>query len=52
MSMARNKKMMTITLPYEVVERLDDWIKKREYPPARNQVIEKSIVKYLDDNDG
>ena len=52
MEMARAKKMMTMTLDPKLVERLDAWIKKQDFPPARNAVIEKAVKEFLDANDG
>lgn len=50
--MARKKKMVTLTLDPELVERLKAWIKGQDFPPAQNAVVEKAIEKFLDDNGG
>lgn len=52
MEMARNKKMVTLTLSPELVERLEAWIKKQEFPPNKNAVIEAALKSFLDEKDG
>jgi len=50
--MARIKKMVSLTLEPELLERLKAWIARQEYPPAQNAVITKALEKYLDENGG
>jgi predicted DNA-binding protein len=51
MNMARNKKMVTLTLSPEIVERLENWLKGHEFPPAKNLVIEAALKNYLDEKE-
>lgn len=48
MDMARKKKMVTLTLDPELVERLEAWIKGQDFPPAKNAVIEAALKAWLD----
>lgn len=52
MEMARKKRMLTLTLDPPVVERLDAWLAKQEFPPARNAAIEAAIKAWLDEREG
>lgn len=52
MEMARKKKMVTLTLDPELVERLENWLKGQEFPPAKNAVIEAALKAFLDDREG
>lgn len=52
MDMARKKTMVTMTLDPELVDRLKAWIAKQPFPPAQNQVVEKALQEFLDENDG
>jgi DNA replication protein DnaD len=51
MNMARNKKMVTLTLSPEIVERLEKWIDEQEFPPAKNSVVEAALKSFLDNRD-
>ena len=51
MDMARNKKMVTMTLDPKLVERLEAWLKSQEFPPAKNAVIEAALKAWLDDRE-
>ena len=51
MEMARKKKMVTLTLDPKLVERLELWLSKQEFPPAKNAVIEAALWKWLDERD-
>ena len=51
MDMARKKKMVTLTLDPELVERLEAWLAKQEFPPAKNAVIEAALIRWLDDRE-
>lgn len=51
MNMARNKKMVTLTLSPEIVERLENWLKGHEFPPAKNLVVEAALKNYLDEKE-
>jgi metal-responsive CopG/Arc/MetJ family transcriptional regulator len=48
MDMARAKKMVTMTLDPSLLRRLDEWIEKQQFPPARNAVIEAAVTAFLD----
>lgn len=48
MQMARKKKMITLTLDPALVEQVDAWIKRQDFPPARNAVIEAALRQFLD----
>ena len=52
MEMARKKKMVTMTLDPDTVERLEAWLAKQEFPPAKNAVIEAALKAWLDDREG
>lgn len=52
MEMARKKKMVTMTLDPELVERLSAWIAKQTFPPNRNDVVTKALEDFLDQNGG
>lgn len=47
MDMGRNKKMVTLTLDPELVERLEAFIKAQEFPPAKNAVVEAALREWL-----
>lgn len=49
--MARRKKMVTLTLDPELVERLEAWLSQQEFPPAKNAVIEAALRKWLDERE-
>ena len=49
MDMARKKKMVTMTLDPELVERLKAWLEKQEFPPAMNAVVEAALRSWLDE---
>ena len=51
MDMARKKKMVTLTLDPELVARLEAWLERQEFPPAKNAVIEAALRKWLDERD-
>lgn len=51
MNMARKKKMVTLTLDPELVARLEAWLAKQEFPPAKNAVIEAALAAWLDGRD-
>lgn len=51
MDMARNKKMVTLTLSPEMVERLEAWINEKEFPPKKNAVIEAALKAFLDERE-
>jgi len=51
MDMARKKKMVTLTLDPELVERLERWLVGQEFPPAKNAVIEAALIAWLDGRD-
>lgn len=51
MDMARNKKMVTLTLSPEIIERLEKWMANQEFPPAKNAVIEAALKAFLDERD-
>lgn len=52
MDMARAKKMVTMTLDPKLLQRLDDWIEKQQFPPPRNAVIEAAVLAFLDKQEG
>lgn len=52
MEMARNKKMVTLTFDPELIERLEAWLKRQEFPPAKNAVLEAALKAWLDERDG
>lgn len=47
MQMARKKKMVTLTLSPEIVERLEKWLGSQELPPAKNAVMEVALDEFL-----
>ena len=51
MDMARNKKMVTLTLKPETVERLERWIEAQDFPPAKNAVVEAALEAWLDEKE-
>lgn len=52
MDMARNKKMVTLTLEPETVARLEAWIAAQDFPPAKNAVVEAALKAWLDEKQG
>lgn len=50
--MARKKRMVTMTLDPDLVERLDAWIAAQEFPPARNEVISRAVERFLAESSG
>ena len=52
MDMARAKRMITMTLDPELVERLDNWRENQAFKPDRNKVVEEAIKRFLDKNGG
>ena len=52
MDMARKKKMVTLTLEPELVERLEVWLSKQEVEMAKNAVFAAALKAFLDKNDG
>lgn len=50
-AMARKKKMVTLTLDPELVERLKAWLERQEFAPPQNAVIEAAIKAWLDDRE-
>ena len=48
MEMARKKKMVTLTLDPELVERLEAWLSRHEFPPPKNAVVEVALKAFLD----
>lgn len=50
--MARNKKMVTMTLPHELVARLKAWIARQDTPLKQNAVVEHAITQFLDGKEG
>lgn len=51
MDMGRNKKMVTMTLSPEVVERLDRFIEAQTFKPKKNEVVEAALTEFLDKMD-
>lgn len=47
-TMARQKKLMTITLSPKLAERFEKWLGEYEFPPARTAVIELALTEFLD----
>lgn len=41
--------MVTLTLDPELVERLEAWIARQEFPPAKNVVVARALEQYLDE---
>lgn len=52
MDMARKKKMVTMTLEPDLVDRLEQWIAAQDFPPAKNAVVEVALKEFLDDRGG
>lgn len=52
MDMARKKKMVTLTLEPDLVQRLEDWISRQDFPPAKNAVVEAALKAWLDEKEG
>lgn len=51
MDMGRNKKMVTMTLSPEVVERLEQFIDSQTFKPKKNEVVEAALIEFLDKMD-
>ena len=49
--MARKKKMVTLTLDPELIEKLEQWIAKQELRPAKNAVFEAALKEWLGKRD-
>jgi hypothetical protein len=47
-AMARQKKLMTITLTPELADRFEMWRAGFRFPPARTSVIELALSEFLD----
>lgn len=47
-TMARLKKPMTLALDPELLERLDAWIARQEFPPTKTAVFEAALRMWLD----
>jgi hypothetical protein len=47
-TMARLKKMVTLTLDPKLLERLAAWMERQEIPPQKNQVVELALREFLD----
>lgn len=48
----RLKKMVTITLPPELVDRFEKWLENQEFPPNKSAVIETALSDFLDNRNG
>lgn len=46
-----SKKMVTLTLDPKTVERLEAWIAKQDFPPAKNAVVEAALKAWLDERE-
>jgi len=44
----RIRPMVSFTLDPDVVERLEAWLGKQEFPPTKSQVVETAIRDWLD----
>ena len=51
MDMPRMKKMFSLTLDPELMGRFEAWIAEQQYPPAKNAVIARLLMKFLDEED-
>lgn len=47
-TMARLKKPVGLALDAELLERLEAWIAKQEFPPSKTQVWETALREFLD----
>lgn len=46
--MARKKQMVSFTLDPELVERIEAWLAKQEFPPTKTAVMEAALREWLD----
>jgi len=51
MNTMRKKKMVTMTLSHEAVARLEMWLGRQEFPPAKNTIVEAALKAWLDERD-
>lgn len=47
-AMARFKKMTSLALDPELMQRLEEWIAKQEFPPSKTAVFEAALLEFLD----
>lgn len=47
-TMPRLKKPVSLALDPELLERLEAWIAKQEFPPTRTQIWEAALREFLD----
>lgn len=47
-AMARKKQMVSFTLDPELIERLEAWLAKQEFPPTKTAVMEAALREWLD----
>lgn len=45
------RKFVTLTLEPDLVQRLEAWIAKQTFPPAKNAVVEAALSEWLDRNE-
>lgn len=48
MLMPRQKKMLSLAIDPVLLDRLDDWLAKQEFPPTKTAVIEAALKAFLD----
>lgn len=51
MEMARRKKMVSYALDPKLLERLDVWLERQEFPPSKTTVIETALREFLEKRD-
>lgn len=52
MDMARKKQMVSFTLDPDLIERLEKWLAKHEFPPKKVDVMEAALREFLDRREG
>lgn len=50
-TMPRLKKPVSLALDPELLERLEAWMAKQEFPPSKTQVWEAALREFLDKRD-
>jgi len=52
MDMARTKKVVSISPDPKLIERLEAWLSKQEFPPSKTAVFDKALEDFLDRRGG
>lgn len=52
MRMARIRKMVSVTLDPELIERLERWIAAQEFPPTKAAAFDAALKLFLDSREG